>query len=177
LATVATHHNRLDVLVNNVGGLIRREAIADMDFALWREVMSVNLDTTFLMTHHVIPMLNLQGRIINVASVAGRNGGQNGATAYAASKAGIFGFTRGLAKELASSEVTVNAVAPGFIEDTPFHETFTTPESKNRTIQAIPLGRAGLPSDVAGAALWLASDHAKYVTGTILDINGGQYFG
>jgi len=167
---------KLDILVNNIGGLVQRSAIQDMEFSLWKRVLAVNLDSTFLMTHYTVPYLRPGGRIINVASLAGRNGGHAGATAYATSKAAIFGFTRGLAKELAQAGITVNALAPGFIEATPFHDTFTTDESKAATISTIPLGRAGLPQDVAGAALWLASDHAQFVTGTVVDINGGQYF-
>jgi 3-oxoacyl-[acyl-carrier protein] reductase len=167
---------RLDILVNNVGGLIQRSVIGDMDFKLWRQVLAVNLDSTFLMTHYSLPLINKGGRIINIASLAGRNGGLAGATAYATSKAAIFGFTRGLSKELATSGITVNALAPGFIEATPFHDTFTTAESKAATLETIPLGRAGVPEDVAGGALWLASDHARFVTGTVVDINGGQYF-
>jgi 3-oxoacyl-[acyl-carrier protein] reductase len=166
----------LDILVNNVGGLIQRSVIGDMDFKLWRQVLAVNLDSTFLMTHFALPLINKGGRIINIASLAGRNGGHAGATAYATSKAAIFGFTRGLSKELATSGITVNALAPGFIESTPFHDTFTTAESKAATLETSPLRRAGLPEDVAGAALWLASDHARFVTGTVVDINGGQYF-
>lgn len=176
LERIRTELGALDILVNNVGGLIRRSTIEDMDYALWREVMSVNLDSMFLFTHHALPMVRSGGRIINVASLAGRNGGHAGATAYASSKAAVFGFTRGLAKELAPLGITVNALAPGFIEDTPFHDTFTTDDSKTATIASIPMQRAGTPDDVAGAALWLASDYSRFVTGTVLDINGGQYF-
>lgn len=176
--SIRQQFSALDILVNNIGGLIQRSTIAEMDYGLWREVMAVNLDSMFLFTHHAIPIItNARGRIINLASLAGRNGGHAGATAYAASKAAVFGFTRGLAKELAPAGITVNALAPGFIEDTPFHDTFTTADSKNATIQTIPLHRAGTPEDVAGAALWLASDQSSFVTGTTLDINGGQYFG
>jgi 3-oxoacyl-[acyl-carrier protein] reductase len=169
---------KLDILVNNVGGLVKRSTIGEMSFALWKEVMAVNLDSAFLTTHYLLPILSRgNGRIINIASLAGRTGGHPGATAYAAAKAALFGFTRGLSKELAPAGITVNALAPGFIEGTPFHETFTTAESKKATISAIPVGRAGAPSDVASAALWLASESAAFVTGTIIDINGGQYFG
>ncbi|MGC5249199.1 SDR family NAD(P)-dependent oxidoreductase [Gordonia sp. DT219] len=180
VATLQAVHRavgELDVLVNNVGGLVQRSPVADMDFGLWRQVMALNVDSTFLMIHHALPILNDGGRIINIASLAGRTGGHPGATAYATAKAAIFGFTRGLAKELAPSGITVNALAPGFIEDTPFHDTFTTAASKAATVQSIPAGRAGKPADVAGAALWLAGGLSEFVTGTVIDINGGQYFG
>ncbi len=171
-------HGTIDILVNNVGGLVERSAIAAMPFALWRAVLAVNLDSTFLVTHHVLPLLRRgTGRIINVASLAGRNGGHAGATAYATTKAGLFGFTRGLAREVAADGITVNALAPGFIEATPFHDTFTSEESKRATIGTIPVGRAGVPADVASAALWLASEGSAFVTGTVIDINGGQFFG
>jgi 3-oxoacyl-[acyl-carrier protein] reductase len=168
----------LDILVNNVGGLVERSSIRDMSPALWRKVIAVNLDSLFLMTHHCLPLLAAEGgRIINVASLAGRNGGHAGATAYATTKAGVFGFTRGLAKELAPLGTTVNALAPGFIENTPFHTTFTTAESKAETIGSIPAGRAGTPQDVAAAAAWLAGPSASFVNGAVIDINGAQYFG
>jgi 3-oxoacyl-[acyl-carrier protein] reductase len=167
----------LDILVNNAGGLVARSTIADMDFALWRKVIAVNLDSMFLVTHYALPILNRGGRIINIASLAGRNGGHPGATAYASSKAAVFGFTRGLAKELAPSGVTVNALAPGFIEATPFHDTFTTPESKAATITTIPMQRAGTPTDVSGVVVSLVSDPFRFVTGAVVDVNGGQYFG
>jgi 3-oxoacyl-[acyl-carrier protein] reductase len=175
---ISDKFGKLDILVNNVGGLVKRSTIGEMSFALWKEVMAVNLDSAFLTTHYLLPILSRgNGRIINIASLAGRTGGHPGATAYAAAKAALFGFTRGLSKEVAPAGITVNALAPGFIEGTPFHETFTTAESKKATISAIPVGRAGAPSDVASAALWLASESAAFVTGTIIDINGGQYFG
>ncbi|WP_158893359.1 SDR family NAD(P)-dependent oxidoreductase [Amycolatopsis anabasis] len=177
---VDTVHGELgavDILVNNVGGLVRRAGIAELDLDLWRTVLAVNLDSMFLFTHHTVPIMTTgTGRIINVASLAGRTGGHPGALAYATAKAAVFGFTRGLAKELAPRGITVNALAPGFIEATPFHDAFTTAESKRETIGAVPLGRAGTPSDVAGPALWLASAQADYVTGTVVDINGGQHF-
>ena len=95
--------------------------------------------------------------------------------AYATAKAAIFGFTRGLAREVAPDGITVNALAPGFIEDTPFHDTFTSSDAKAATIAAIPLGRVGVPDEVAGAVQWLASAESGFVTGAVIDINGGQY--
>jgi 3-oxoacyl-[acyl-carrier protein] reductase len=167
----------IDILVNNVGGLVRRATLDQLDLDQWRQILSVNLDSTFLFAHYTLPHLTPgRGRIINLASLAGHNGGHPGALAYATSKAAVFGFTRSLANELAPQGITVNAIAPGFIEATPFHDTFTSAESKAATITGIPAGRAGTPEDVAGAALWLASDLAAYVNGTVIDINGAQYF-
>ncbi|GHB75735.1 3-oxoacyl-ACP reductase [Streptomyces viridiviolaceus] len=174
---VHTQLGDLDILVNNVGGLVKRARLDQLDLALWQRILAVNVDSAFLFSHHALAHLRADhGRIINVASLAGHTGGHPGALAYATAKAAVFGFTRALAKELAPQGITVNALAPGFIEATPFHDTFTTADSKAETIAGIPAGRAGVPGDVAGAALWLASDHASYVTGTVIDINGGQYF-
>ena len=162
-ATLGDELGQLNILVNNIGGLVERSTIDSMSFALWKRVLAVNLDSMFLTTHHGLALLNRDGgRVINIASLAGRSGGHAGATAYAATKAGVFGFTRGLAKELGPSGTTVNALAPGFIEDTPFHDTFTTAESKAETIQGIPMGRAGTPADVATATLWLADPATSF---------------
>ncbi|GAA4717797.1 3-oxoacyl-[acyl-carrier protein] reductase [Promicromonospora umidemergens] len=172
------HLGRLDVLVNNVGGLVGRATLAELDLERWRTVLAVNLDSMFLFTHHAVNHLprHESGRVINVASLAGHTGGHPGALAYATAKAGVLGFTRALATELGPQGITANALAPGFIEATPFHDTFTTPESKARTVAGIPLGRPGRPDDVAGAVRWLASDDAAFVSGAVIDINGAQHF-
>jgi 3-oxoacyl-[acyl-carrier protein] reductase len=115
---LAGEFGSLDILVNNAGGLVQRSTIAEMDFTLWRKVIAVNLDSMFLVTHHALPFLAAGGRIINVASLAGRNGGHPGATAYASSKAAVFGFTRGLAKELAPSGL-VSSRPPPFTTRSP----------------------------------------------------------
>jgi 3-oxoacyl-[acyl-carrier protein] reductase len=177
VADVVQQLGGLDILVNNVGGLLRRATLSELDLATWREVLAVNLDSMYLFTHHALPHLSRDGagRIINMASLAAHTGGHPGAIAYATAKAGVLGFSRALATELGSAGITVNAVAPGFIEATPFHDTFTTQESKARTIAGVPLGRAGRPADVAGAVTWLASDAAAYVSGEVVNINGGQY--
>ena len=175
--TISDRFSTLDVLVNNVGGLVRRATLAQLDAELWRTVLAVNVDSTYLVTRALLPLITRgRGRVINNASLAGQNGGGPGALAYATSKAAIFGFTRALARELATDGITVNALAPGFSEDTPFPEIFTSAEARAATIAAIPLGRAGIPDDVASAVQWLASTESSFITGSVIDINGGQYF-
>lgn len=176
LDRIAEELGGLDILVNNSGGLLARQEIAGMSDKLWRDVLAINLDSTFYCCRAAASHLRDNGRIINIASLAGHNGGGNGSTAYATSKSAIFGFTRGLAKELARRGITVNALAPGLILDTPFHETFTPHETQKTTIAGIPMGRAGYPADVASAALWLCSPGAAWITGEIINVNGGQYF-
>jgi 3-oxoacyl-[acyl-carrier protein] reductase len=175
-AEVERQVGKVDILVHNAGGLIERSKIEDMPYDLFRRVQTLNVDSVFLLTKRILPILSDDGRIVIVASLAGRSGGHAGATAYATAKAALFGFTRGLSKEVADRRITVNAVAPGFIEATPFHDTFTTQESKQQTIATIPLGRAGNPADVASAVTWLASPGASFITGVVVDINGGQHF-
>lgn len=114
-----------------------------------------------------------RGVIINVASIAGRNGGGPGAGAYAAAKGGLITFTKSLAKELAPHGVRVNAISPGVI-DTPFHEKFSTPEMIRTFVAAIPLGRIGAPAECATVIAFLASDAASYVVGETIEVNGGQ---
>lgn len=167
---------RLDILVHNAGGLLQRSTIAEMSYSLFRSVQALNVDSVFLVTRRMLPLMGRGGRIVTVASLAGRTGGHAGATAYATAKAALFGFTRGLAAEIAASGITVNAVAPGFIEATPFHDTFTAADSKAKTISGIPVGRAGKPADIASAVAWLVSPGASFTTGVVLDVNGGQYF-
>lgn len=167
----------LDILVNNAGHLIARVPIAEMDDAHWHKVIDVNLASAFYCSRAVLPFMNTGwGRIVNISSLAARNGGGNGATAYAAAKAGLLGFTRGLAKEVAPRGITVNAVAPGLILGTAFHDTFSTSETIKKTIGNIPLARGGQPEDVAGATLYFASDLASFVTGQVAEVNGGTWF-
>lgn len=168
---------KLDILVNNAGGLISRTATGEMSDEHWHKVINLNLSSAFYCSRAVLEYMNSGwGRIINISSLAGQNGGGVGSVAYATSKAGMIGLTRGLAKELAPRGITVNAVAPGLILDTPFHETFTPPAAQKAAIEGIALKRPGYPSDVAGAVLYLVSDLAAFVTGDTISINGGAWF-
>jgi 3-oxoacyl-[acyl-carrier protein] reductase len=168
----------IDILMNNAGHLVGRAAIADMTDDHWFKTINVNLTSTFFCTRAVLPYMNSGwGRIINMSSLAARNGGGNGATAYAASKAAVIAFTRGLCKEVADKGITVNAVAPGLILETPFHETFTSENVIESVISSTPLKRAGTPEDVANAVLYFVTHLGSFITGEIMDINGGAYFG
>jgi 3-oxoacyl-[acyl-carrier protein] reductase len=165
---------RVDVLVNNAGSLIERRRILEMDEALWDRVFNLNLKSAFRCCRAFMPGMveRGQGAVINVTSIAGRNGGGPGAAAYAAAKGGMITFTKGLAKEVAASGVRVNAVAPGVIQ-TPFHEQFSTPAMMEAFVKNIPLGRAGTPEEVAGVILFLASARAAYLVGETIEVNGG----
>jgi 3-oxoacyl-[acyl-carrier protein] reductase len=166
-------HGRIDVLVNNAGvtrdGLILRMKPED-----WDAVMNTNLRGAFLMCRQVAGSMvkNRSGRIINVGSVVGQMGNA-GQVNYAASKAGLLGLTKSLAREIASRNITVNAVAPGYIET---EMTAVLPDdAKKRLFELIPLARLGTPADVAAAVLFLASEAAGYITGQVLNVNGGMY--
>lgn len=166
----------IDILVNNAGHLVARVPFAQMSDEHWRQVMAVNLDSAFYVTRAVLPFMQGWGRIINMSSLAGRNGGGAGASAYATAKAGLLGLTRALAKEMGLQGITVNALAPGLILDTAFHATFTPPEAIQATIASLPVGFGGVPDDVAGAVVYLVSDLARFVTGEVVEINGGAWF-
>jgi len=155
--------------------LVGRSAVEDMDAALWQEVIALNLSSVFFATKAALPHLGDGARIVNVSSVAARHGGGPGAFAYAAAKGGVMTLTRGLAKELASRNIRVNAISPGIIE-TPFHDKFSTPELLETFRKGIPLGRLGTAEECAGAVLYLVSPLASYVTGQSIDVNGGQWF-
>jgi 3-oxoacyl-[acyl-carrier protein] reductase len=166
---------QIDILMNNAGSLVKRARLEEMDEELFDRVMNVNVKSVYLVTKAALPLMKKQGkgRIINVTSVAARNGGGLGSTAYAASKGAVSTFTRGLAKELVEYNILVNAIAPGVIT-TPFHDRFSTPDLRQNFIKQIPLGREGSPEETIGAALFLASGYADYITGEIIEVNGGQ---
>jgi 3-oxoacyl-[acyl-carrier protein] reductase len=173
---VANHFGRLDILINNVGGLVARVPIAEMSDEHWHHVVNLNLSSSFYCCRASSRLLAEAGRVVNVASLAGFSGGGAGGAAYAAAKAGLFGLTRGLARELAPRSITVNAVAPGLILETPFHELHTSLKQQEAVVSSLPVKRPGLPADVASAVVWLCSPGAGFVTGEIVNINGGQAF-
>jgi 3-oxoacyl-[acyl-carrier protein] reductase len=170
-----TFQRPVDILVNVVGGLCARKTISEMDEDFWDLVIDRNLKTTFLMTKAVLPHMSNGGAIINFSSQAARDGGGPGAIPYATSKGAILSFTRGLAKELGSRRIRVNAVCPG-MTNTTFHDTFTNPEVRQRVAAATPLGREGEASEVAALVAYLASSGASYINGAAIDINGGFVF-
>lgn len=163
----------VDILVNNAGitrdGLLARMKEEDFD-----AVINVNLKSVFNCCRHAVPYMMKQrsGRIINMASVVGLSG-QGGQTNYAASKAGIIGFTKSLAKEIGSRNITVNAVAPGFVE-TPMTDAMPQ-KAREEILGSIPLGRGATVGDIADAVSFLAGEQAGYITGHVLSINGGMY--
>ena len=176
VAEVVTGLGRLDILVNNAGGLLARVSIEDMSDDHWHRVLELNLTSALYCTRAAAPHLGRGGRIVNVSSMAAQNGGGPGATAYAAAKAGLIGFTRAAAKELGGKGVTVNAVTPGFIGQTPFHATFSSVEAQRAMVAQAAVGRAGEPADIAAIVAYLASPDSGYMTGTVSDVNGGSYF-
>lgn len=166
---------KIDILVNNAG-ITRDQLVMRMKRADWDSVLQTNLTSAYLCIQQVIGSMLKQrwGRIINITSVFGQMG-QAGQANYAASKAGLIGLTMAMAREVASRNITVNAVAPGFI-DTSMTAALTE-EFKQTAVNQIPLGRVGSPQDVAHAVRFLASDEAAYITGHVLNVNGGLLMG
>ena len=172
LDEVAEKCGRIDILVNNAG-ITRDDLLLRMEAEMWDLVMAVNLKGTFLMTKHAARHMLRQryGRIVNLASVSGLVGNPGQAN-YSASKAGVVGFTRTVARELAKRGITCNAVAPGFIKT---DMTDVLPEkAKETALAAIPMARMGMPEEVASVVAFFASDEAAYVTGHVLPVDGGM---
>ena len=172
---VAGELGPIDILVNNAGSLVKRIAIMDMTEEAYDDVMNLNLKSAILCSQAVAQAMigRRRGAIVNIVSIAGRNGGGPGAGLYASAKAGLIAFTKSMAKEMAPQGVRVNAVSPGVI-DTPFHEVFSTPEMLANFVKGIPLGRIGTSMECAKVIAFLASDAATYVIGETVEVNGGQ---
>ncbi len=171
--SVLAGHGKIDVLVNNAG-VTEDNLVMRMSKDAWDRVLATNLTGVFLLTQAVIKAMlrKRYGRIVNITSVVGLMGNAGQAN-YAASKAGLIGLTKSVARELGSRNITCNAVAPGFIA-TAMTDRMTDAARQALTGQ-IPLGRLGTPDDVAATVAWLASDEASYVTGTVVNVSGGLY--
>jgi 3-oxoacyl-[acyl-carrier protein] reductase len=165
----------IDILVNNAGSLVERIPLLKLSEERWKEVIDLNLTSPLICTQAVMPGMieRRRGAIVNVVSIAGRNGGGPGASAYSTAKGGLITLTKGMAKEMAPHNVRVNAVSPGVI-DTPFHEVFSTPDMIAGFVKTIPLGRVGTSAEVANVIAFLASDAASYIAGETIEVNGGQ---
>ena len=173
--TRAAFGERIDVVVNNAGGLVARRKLDEIDGAFWDEVMSLNAKSVLLVTKAAAPYLAEGGAVVNLSSLAAHDGGGAGAMVYAAAKGAVLTLTRGLAKELAPRKVRVNAVSPGMIATT-FHDVHTPQAAREATAARTLAGRQGTADDVANAILFLASDASAYLTGESIEINGGLYF-
>jgi len=172
---IVARFGKLEILVNNAG-IARDQLIMRMKRADWDLVVGINLTGVFLCTQAAVPVMLKQrwGRIVNIASIFGQMG-QAGQVNYSASKAGVIGLTMATAREVASRNITVNAIAPGFIE-TAMTQALA-PELRETMFKQIPLGRPGYDTDVANAVRFLASEEANYITGHVLKVNGGMLMG
>jgi len=165
----------IDILVNNAGGLVARKPLAEMDEEFFNHVIQLNLTSTFLATKAAAEHMGEGGAIVNLASLAGRDGGGGGAAAYATSKGAVMTFTRAMAKELGPRGIRVNALCPGMIA-TAFHDKFTPDAARENVANSTPLRRQGRAEETADAVAYLASDEASFINGANVDINGGLAF-
>ena len=172
---VREHWSGLDILVNNAGDLVKRSKLADFTDELLEQVLRVNVHTAVYTMREALPLLRLgtNPSIVNLSSVAAHNGGNNGATVYGGTKAMIHTMTRGLAKELAP-EIRVNAISPG-VAHTDFHKRFSTAEGLANIAQTTPLKRLGQAEDHGAAVVFLCSKGASFITGEVIEINGGLW--
>jgi len=176
IAQIIEKYARINILVNNAG-ILHSTPIEDITEEEWDRMMAVNLKSMFFMSQKVLPAFREQkgGKIINISSLAGRMGGYANGLGYTATKAAIIGLTYGFARRLAKDNINVNALAPGTTE-TDILKAFS-PEKKEELRQTIPLKRLGSPQDIANAVVFLASSKANFITGAVLDVNGGMFMG
>ena len=178
VAAALERFGRFDVVINNAGGLGGRSKVDEMTTAFYNHVMDLNMTSAFYVTRAAVPALKKAGAehgnasLINITSIAAYNGGGPGASVYAASKAAVLGWSKGLAKELIGDGIRVNLISPGTI-DTPFHSA-TAREIVESWKKGIPMGRLGDPQEVANVLEFLASEKASYLVGEVIQINGGQ---
>ena len=166
---------QVDALVANAGGLLQRARCVDTTLEFWNQAMSLNLTSAFLCCRaalrHMLPRKS--GNIVIMSSLAGHDGGGPGASHYGAAKGALLSYTRALAKEVGPEGVRVNAIAPGLIA-TRFHDVFNTPQGRAAGVERTPLRREGQPQDVANATLYLTSQASSFVTGEVIEVNGGM---
>lgn len=177
VAQTVAAHGRIDVLINNAGGMIGRKSIAEYTDDYLTQVLALNVTQVAMFMHEVTPLMRAQksGNVINVSSIAARHGGGGGAIIYAGAKGFISTATKGWAKELVADGIRVNAVSPGVIT-TPFHERYSTAQQLSAMQATIPMARLGTADECAGTFVYLASDAMSgYVTGQVIEVNGGQY--
>lgn len=174
IGNVLRKFQKIDILVNNAG-IIRPTRLENIDVEEWKNILDVNVNGVFYGIKLVLPhmMKANYGRIINMASIAGRSVSTQGGAHYTASKAAVLGITRATAKEMGKYSITSNAICPGLI-DTPMARKASSPEDVDKFIASYPIKRIGEPHEVADLAVFLASDHAAYITGAAIDINGGD---
>lgn len=173
--TVEAFGGKLDILVNNAGGLFARKTLAEFDESFYNLVMDVNFKGTVFSMQTLVPLMGEGASVINLSSLAARDGGGGGSALYASSKGAVTTFTRAMSKELGPKGIRVNSLCPGLI-GTKFHDDFTKDEIRKVVAGKTPLRREGTPDEVADLVLYLASDQSSFVTGTNFDINGGLAF-
>jgi 3-oxoacyl-[acyl-carrier protein] reductase len=174
-AQAVARFGKVDAMVANTGGLIERVKCADMSLDFWNKAISLNLTTVFLSCREALRHMQPRqsGNIVIMSSLAGHDGGGPGASHYGAAKGALLAYTRALAKEVGPLGIRVNALAPGLIA-TRFHDVFNTPQGRAAGVERTPLRREGQPEDVANAVIYLNSQAASFITGEVIEINGGM---
>ncbi len=174
-AQTLARFGQIDTVVANAGGLLERVKCVDMSLAFWNKAIALNQTSAFLSCRaalrHMLPRRS--GNIVIMSSLAGHDGGGPGASHYGAAKGALLSYTRALAKEVGPEGIRVNAIAPGLIA-TRFHDVFNTPQGRSAGVDRTPLRREGQPEDVANAVLYLSSEGASFITGEVIEVNGGM---